>query len=78
MFTAQTLRDGKPSPYGMGWGVTKFKEQRMVAHSGGQQGASTMLLLFPDQGLAVAVMMNREGAPAGELAQTIAGIVLEP
>jgi CubicO group peptidase (beta-lactamase class C family) len=78
MFTGQTLREGKPSPYGMGWGVTKFQGQRMVAHSGGQQGTSTMLLLLPDKGLAVAVMMNREEAPAAELAQTIAGIMLEP
>ncbi|MDP8979926.1 MAG: beta-lactamase family protein [Acidobacteriota bacterium] len=78
MFTAQTLRDGKSSPYGMGWGVSTFKDVRMVAHSGGQQGTSTMLLLFPDKGLAVAVMMNREGAPAGALAQTIAAIMQEP
>ena len=49
-----------------------------MAHSGGQQGTSTMLLLLPEKGLAVAVMMNREAAPAGELAQTIAGIMLEP
>src|SRR5258708_9828537 len=73
MFTAQTLRDGKPSPYGMGWGVTKFQGQRMVAHSGGQQGTSTMLLLLPGKDLAVAVARDPARAPARAAAPALAG-----
>ena len=74
MFTAQHVRDGA-SNYGMGWSVAEFEGRRVVAHGGGQQGISTYLMLFPDEGLSIAVMLNRERAPAGDIAQKIAAIV---
>ena len=74
MFTAQHVRDGA-SNYGMGWSVAEFEGRRVVAHGGGQQGISTYLMLFPDEGLSIAVILNRERAPAGDIAQKIAAIV---
>ena len=74
MFTAQHVRDGA-SNYGMGWSVAGFEGRRVVAHGGGQQGISTYLMLFPDEGLSIAVMLNRERAPAGDIANKIAAIV---
>ena len=76
MFTAQKLASGAASTYGMGWQVGKFQDRAMVAHGGGQQGTSTYLMLFPQDRLALAVMLNRESAPAGAIAQKIAAVVL--
>jgi len=83
MFTAQHLRDGvrdgarddSASHYGMGWSIAEFEGRRVAAHGGGQQGISTYLMLFPDESLSIAVMLNRERAPAGDIAHKIAGIV---
>lgn len=75
MFTPQITRDGKSHNYGMGWASEQIGDQPVVTHSGGQQGISTDLILFPGRDLAVAVMLNREDAPASELAVAIARIV---
>jgi len=76
MFTAQKLSSGEASTYGMGWQIAKFEDRKLVAHGGGQQGISTYLMLFPQEGLALAVMLNREAAPAGRIANQIAGVLL--
>jgi serine beta-lactamase-like protein LACTB, mitochondrial len=76
MFTAQQPRGGNPGHYGMGWNIGQFEGHRLVFHGGGQQGISTYLMLFPDDGLSIAVMLNREQAPAGDIAHKIAGVVL--
>ena len=51
--------------------------RRAVGHSGGQQRVSTFLHMQPDQGLAVVIMSNLEGARLGDLAQRIGDIVLK-
>src|SRR4029079_15267505 len=76
MFRAQQLRGGGNSQYGMGWGVREYQGHREISHGGGQQGISTFLLLLPDDGLAIAVMLNLEHAPAGDIAHKLAGVVL--
>jgi CubicO group peptidase (beta-lactamase class C family) len=58
MWTEQKTRDGKPTGYGMGFHIDK----ESVAHSGGQQGITTNLELFPAENLAIAVMTNLDGA----------------
>lgn len=75
MFTPQLTRDGKTHNYGMGWMAAKIGDVPVVSHSGGQQGIATDLILFPGQDLAVAVMLNRESAPAMQLAVVVARIV---
>jgi CubicO group peptidase (beta-lactamase class C family) len=77
MFTEQQPRDGKPGHYGMGWSIAQFEGRKLVAHGGGQQGISTYLMLFPDEAVAIAVMLNREHAPAGEIARKVATAVLQ-
>ncbi len=79
MFTAQKTRDGKPTGYGLGWGVMTAEGKRRVGHGGGQQGTSTFLMLLPDDGVAVAIMANLENAGGlAALADRIAKIVMEP
>lgn len=78
MYTPQRLKDGKETSYGLGWSVGKRSTgERTVGHSGGQQRISTFLGMQPEQGLAVVIMSNLEGARLGELAQRIGDIVLK-
>ncbi len=77
MFTEQQPRGGKSGHYGMGWTIAQFEGRGVVAHGGGQQGISTYLMLFPKEGMAVAVMLNREHAPAGDIAHQVAAIAIE-
>lgn len=76
MFTGQKTRDGKETHYGLGWGVNTRGGRRVIAHSGAQQRVSTFLQMQPEQGLAVVLMANLEGAHLGDLAQQIADILL--
>jgi serine beta-lactamase-like protein LACTB len=71
MWTPQKTRDGKATGYGLGWGVEDWKGERKIAHSGGQPGTSTDLVMLPEHGFAVAVMCNLEDAKASELADKI-------
>jgi CubicO group peptidase (beta-lactamase class C family) len=78
MYAPQKTKDGKETSYGLGWGVAKRPTgERTVGHSGGQQRVSTFLHMQPDQGLAVVIMSNLEGARLGALAQQIGDIVLK-
>ena len=77
MYAPQKTKDGKETAYGLGWGVgRRTTGQRAVGHSGGQQRVSTFLHTQPDQGLAVALMSNLEGARLGDFAQRLGDIVL--
>ena len=77
MFTSQKTRDGKETKYGLGWGVNVRGGQRIIGHSGAQQRVSTILHMQPDQGLAVVIMANLEGARLGDLATRIGDILLK-
>lgn len=62
MWTSQKTRDNKETQYGLGWGVGAIEGRKMVAHSGGQAGTSTLLYLLPEKGIIIAAMCNLEGA----------------
>ena len=57
-----TMSDGKPSGYGMGFGVFTIHGEKCVAHDGGQQGASTIMEVIPGKRFAIAVLTNNENA----------------
>jgi CubicO group peptidase (beta-lactamase class C family) len=76
MFTSQKTRDGKPTSYGLGWSLGERDGKKWVGHTGAQQGTSTLLLMCPSEGLAVAIMTNLEGVNPTALGQRIAQIVL--
>ncbi|MET0624132.1 MAG: serine hydrolase domain-containing protein [Pyrinomonadaceae bacterium] len=78
MYARQKTKDGKETDYGLGWGVAaRPGGQRAIGHSGGQQRVSTFLHMQPEQGLAVVLMSNLEGARLGDLSQQIGDIVLK-
>ena len=55
-----SLSDGKPSRYGMGFGVFTIDGQQVVGHSGAQQGTSTYMAFVPGKRFAVAVFANAD------------------
>lgn len=65
MWTRQATRDGQQSNFGLGWVVIEFTDERapgvLVMAAGGQPGTSTFLVLRPDRGRAIALMVNLEG-----------------
>lgn len=75
MWTPLSTRDGKPTHYGLGWGVNELKGRKQVAHTGGQAGTSTLLRLLPDDGIALAMMFNLDGVKFNELADRILELV---
>ncbi len=78
MYAPQKLKDGKETGYGLGWTIGKRPGgERAVGHGGAQQRVSTFLHTQPEQGLAVVIMSNLEGARLGDLAQRIGDVVLK-
>jgi CubicO group peptidase (beta-lactamase class C family) len=75
MWTKQTP-EGEPS-YGLGWGVGEIDGHRAVSHSGGSMGATAMLILLPDQGVAVAILGNTGGVGHGGIAANVARLFIE-
>jgi CubicO group peptidase (beta-lactamase class C family) len=61
LWTSQRTRDGKETKYGIGWSVDRDRAgRRRVAHSGGSVGGTAYLLLYPEQQLVVAVLVNSD------------------
>jgi CubicO group peptidase (beta-lactamase class C family) len=71
MFTTQRLPENKISLYGLGWNVLTLDNRKMVTHTGGQQGTSTILAMLPREGAVVALMTNLEKAALRELSSRI-------
>ncbi len=62
MATSMKTPEGLPTEYGMGWGVDCLSGFWTILHPGGQQGATTILVRFPGERFAVAVLCNLENA----------------
>ncbi|MBI3361535.1 MAG: beta-lactamase family protein, partial [Chloroflexi bacterium] len=77
MFTSQHTRDGKPTGYGFGFGVSEFEGHKRVGHGGGQQGITTDLVLFPAEGIAIAVMTNLERARLSGIVEAVSRVLLQ-
>ncbi len=77
LFTSQTLRNGESTGYGIGWrsGVQDDGD-RVLAHSGGSVGGTTLLLMLPEHGLVVAGVVNMSG-PATRMVREVAEVFEE-
>lgn len=59
LFTAQRTAAGEETGYGIGWFARTDEEgRRMVYHSGGAVGGNAYLLLYPEEGVVVAMLTN--------------------
>ena len=73
MFRSQATNDGKSIGYGIGWRVSQHaKHGKMVGHSGGSVGGSTMLDSYLREQLVVAITINHSSQPASAIARELA------
>jgi len=76
--TPPTLADGSQSDYGFGWTVGDYNGVPSVSHDGHWLAFITAYARFPEQRLAVIVLLNRDyDLPEEDLAMQIADIYLE-
>lgn len=79
MLTPAKLTDGSETGYGLGWNVGNRKDDPgAYTHSGGQDGTSTHLAVYPETGLVIAVICNVDGVyePVSEATQGLRKIAL--
>lgn len=63
MFTSQKTSDGKATGYGIGWNIRRNGRQPIYMHTGGSVGGTSVLILFPDSGLVLAMTANCTASP---------------
>lgn len=67
LWTSQKTADGKDTDYGMGFGVDRdSRGRRRVRHSGGAQGGTANLVIYPDESLVVAMIVNSDESFTGK------------
>lgn len=76
MWTEGRTRDGTPTGYGLGWGVTPRQEGiRRLSHSGNQVGAAGVFHVLPEVELSYAIMTNLEDADLAPISRAIAEVL---
>jgi CubicO group peptidase (beta-lactamase class C family) len=64
LFTPQKTSDGKPTTYGIGWNIGKdAHDHRILMHTGGSIGGTSVLLLHPETRTVVALVCNHTTMP---------------
>jgi CubicO group peptidase (beta-lactamase class C family) len=67
LLTSQKTADGKDTDYGIGWGVSRdAKGRRKISHSGGAQGGTAYLVIYPDERLVAAMIVNSDESFTGQ------------
>ncbi len=78
IWTVTLTNDGANAPfnYGCGWFVDSYHGHRVVQHSGGTPGFSSVIYQFIDDKLTIVVLTNHSDMILDELSIDIAGICL--
>lgn len=71
MTQRQRLLDGQLTGYGLGWNVMPIAGRPAISHSGSQQGSRTILVLYPDSKLTIAVLANSDYAVVSDFVSAI-------
>jgi CubicO group peptidase (beta-lactamase class C family) len=58
--------------YGLGWGLFKWHDRRVVSHNGGTEGFSSLVEFFPQEKIGFVILVN---VPEPKLLKDIRGIV---
>lgn len=66
------MNSGRIFRYGLGWFLDRINGHRVVSHGGNIFGYSTSISRFPDDGLTVIMLTNKNNEPGDELARKIA------
>jgi D-alanyl-D-alanine carboxypeptidase len=78
MWTATITKDGADAPfnYGFGWFIDSYHGHRLVQHSGGTPGFSSVIYRFLDDKLTIIILTNHSDRIVDQLAIDLAGICL--
>lgn len=71
-------RENPDATRGLGWGIRVVNGVRRVAHGGGMPGVSTMLALYPDEQVVIAVLLNKSVPSATEAVMTELAAIMMP
>lgn len=71
MTQRQKMLDGKLTGYGLGWNVMPLAGRPAISHSGSQQGARTLLVLYPESKLTIVVLANSDHAVVNDFVSAI-------
>jgi CubicO group peptidase (beta-lactamase class C family) len=58
IWTGQTTSDGKSTPFGLGWGVSKLGDRKMVGFNGLQPSTTATVHYFPQEGVGIVLLCN--------------------
>ncbi len=78
MWTADVTKDraGLPFNYGFGWFVEDYRGHRLLQHSGGTPGFSSVMYRFVNDKLTIVILSNHADRILDQLAVDLAGIYL--
>jgi len=76
LWTSQHTRDGERTGYGIGWRESYEDGRRVIHHTGGAVGGTTVLVIYPEEGVVVAILTNIQGASQTGNAREIASFFL--
>ncbi|MEJ7694163.1 serine hydrolase domain-containing protein [Daejeonella sp.] len=78
MWRAAKDKDGSLLPYnsGYGWFTDRYHGHRIIQHSGGTLGFSSVIYRFPDDTLTIVILTNHADKMIDQLALDIAGMYI--
>jgi D-alanyl-D-alanine carboxypeptidase len=78
IWTAGATKDGADAPfnYGFGWFIDRYHGHRLVQHSGGTPGFSSVIYRFLDDKLTIVILANHADRILDQLPIDLAGICL--
>jgi CubicO group peptidase (beta-lactamase class C family) len=78
MWTARATNDGTDAPfnYGFGWFIENYHGHRLIQHSGGTPGFSSVIYRFLNDKLTIIILTNHADRILDQLAIDLAGICL--
>ncbi|MEZ4797485.1 MAG: serine hydrolase domain-containing protein [Flavobacteriaceae bacterium] len=73
----QYLTNGKGTGYGVGFGIGKTKNGTVsYSHSGGGIGATTLLLMYPEEEIVIAIVTNLSSLPIRDFGKQLEDIFI--
>jgi len=76
LWTSQHTRDGERTGYGIGWRENFEDGRRIISHTGGAMGGTTVLVIYPAEEIVVAILTNLQGASQTGNAREVAEIFM--
>lgn len=77
MYTPLQLTSERRENYGLGWEIGHYRQHYVIHHAGGIPGFSSFFGRFPDDGITLIILSNRDGFDAARLARKMSHLVLD-